>query len=277
MVGSPVHEKGHRGQEVARLQRHLGVHPDGEFGARTELALKNYQDTNGLVPDGRSGPKTREVLGIQIYSGIDISKWNKITSWDKLVASGMASFCWIKATEGNSYVCPVFPEHSKAAKAMGIPYGAYHFARPDLHTDPHKEVTNFASHCIPTPGNLRPVLDFEVAGDHSADSLRSWVATFLSEFETQVGVEPIVYTGGNMVKYHLDSDTTGISDYDLWHAFYPRRSKLCRGIKKDRLGGWKEWSVWQWTGSGNLPGTSGEIDRNWLVGGRPAFERMIIE
>ena len=79
-----------------------------------------------------------------------------------------------------------------------------------------------------------------------------------------------------MTKYHLRGITTGIDDYSLWHAYYPRGGDLSKGIKKDRLGGWSEWRVWQWTGSGVLEGSTGKIDRNWLVGGPSAFREIIV-
>lgn len=61
-------EKGDVGVEVADMQRALlekGFDPkgiDGKFGSNTEKALKAFQKANGLVTDGKCGPKTREVL-----------------------------------------------------------------------------------------------------------------------------------------------------------------------------------------------------------------------
>ena len=105
--------------------------------------------------------------------------------------------------------------------------------------------------------------------------LINWVLTFLQEVEAQTCVRPIIYTGGNMTKYHLKNDTTGVDDYTLWHAYYSKKA-LKRGIKVDRLGSWPEWRVWQWTGSGQLDGVSGDIDRNWLVGGQQGFDDILV-
>ena len=270
-----IHKEGSSGQEVGRIQEKLKILIDGNFGPMTKKAVAGYQSDNNLVPDGHVGPRTREALEIQIYAGIDISKWNDIDNWPALKESGLAEFCWVKATEGNNYLCPKFKSHIKDLDSANIPYGAYHFARPDLHLDPHKEVRNFVDNCLIEKGNLRPVLDFERAGDHSPDSIRSWVLTFLKEFELHSGVRPIIYTGGNMTKYYLRSDTAGIDKYTLWHAYYSKKA-LKSGIKKDRLGGWREWRVWQWTGSGQLPGSNGNIDRNWLVGGPAGLKEIKI-
>jgi len=271
-----IHKKESRGQEVARIQKALSLAQDSHFGPQTEQAVRDFQSSAGLNIDGQVGPLTRRELEIEIYSGIDISKWNKIEDWKKLKASGMAEFCWIKATEGNDYLCAKYSTHVKNIIKAGVPYGAYHFARPDLHLDPHKEVKNFVKHSPIEKGNLRPVLDFEKAGNHDPDSIRNWVLTFLQEFEIQTGIRPLIYTGGNMTKYYLMRDTTGIDDYTLWHAYYPKNRDLTKGIKKDRLGGWKEWRIWQWTGSGTIEGAGSNIDRNWLVGGRAGFDEIII-
>jgi murein L,D-transpeptidase YcbB/YkuD len=49
---------GTRGSTVKALQEKLGVTADGQFGAGTERALKEYQKTNGLKADGLAGPAT---------------------------------------------------------------------------------------------------------------------------------------------------------------------------------------------------------------------------
>jgi peptidoglycan hydrolase-like protein with peptidoglycan-binding domain len=49
---------GTRGSTVKVLQEKLGVTADGQFGAGTERALKEYQKANGLKADGLAGPAT---------------------------------------------------------------------------------------------------------------------------------------------------------------------------------------------------------------------------
>lgn len=50
------------GNEVEQLQKRLGLYQDGIFGWRTRGAVKAYQLSHGLVPDGIVGPLTRTVL-----------------------------------------------------------------------------------------------------------------------------------------------------------------------------------------------------------------------
>ena len=61
-------EKGDKGPEVEKAQKALlekGFDPkgiDGIFGPNTEKATKAFQKANGLTPDGKIGPKTRDIL-----------------------------------------------------------------------------------------------------------------------------------------------------------------------------------------------------------------------
>ncbi|MBP5976220.1 peptidoglycan-binding protein [Brasilonema sp. CT11] len=67
----PILKKGSQGPEVTRLQNLLNqadrkknfgnpppLHVDGEFGANTETAVKNFQKFYGLTIDGVVGSKT---------------------------------------------------------------------------------------------------------------------------------------------------------------------------------------------------------------------------
>ncbi|MBD1381077.1 N-acetylmuramoyl-L-alanine amidase [Metabacillus arenae] len=49
---------GFRGKNVERIQRAVGVTPDGIFGPKTEAAIKDYQKRQGLEVDGIVGPIT---------------------------------------------------------------------------------------------------------------------------------------------------------------------------------------------------------------------------
>lgn len=59
-----VLEKGHQGDDVKAVQRALGITPDGNFGPKTEAAVKLFQADQGLVADGLVGRMTRAALGI---------------------------------------------------------------------------------------------------------------------------------------------------------------------------------------------------------------------
>jgi LAS superfamily LD-carboxypeptidase LdcB len=59
--GSPV-KKGSKGPQVMLVQAALGIKADGDFGPKTEAAVKAWQQSNGLTADGVIGPITWDKL-----------------------------------------------------------------------------------------------------------------------------------------------------------------------------------------------------------------------
>lgn len=64
MQGSPI-------QALQHLLRHRGatIAADGIFGAQTEAAVKAFQQSNGLVADGKAGPQTWPKLIVTVRRG----------------------------------------------------------------------------------------------------------------------------------------------------------------------------------------------------------------
>jgi putative chitinase len=57
-------KNGSKGPEVKKIQEKLGVEPTGNFGPKTEAAVKAWQKANGLKDDGIVGPNTLTKMGI---------------------------------------------------------------------------------------------------------------------------------------------------------------------------------------------------------------------
>ena len=62
-VERPELVRGSQGDHVVFLQQRLGIKADGDFGPKTEAAVKAFQQQHGLGADGRVGPKTWAALG----------------------------------------------------------------------------------------------------------------------------------------------------------------------------------------------------------------------
>ncbi len=54
----PTLRRGAKGDLVKQIQRAVGVTADGDFGPKTEAAVRAFQRHRGLVPDGIVGPLT---------------------------------------------------------------------------------------------------------------------------------------------------------------------------------------------------------------------------
>lgn len=60
--GRPTLRRGMTGDLTKTVQGKVGVEVDGEFGPKTEAAVRAFQRTHGLVPDGIVGPRTWRAL-----------------------------------------------------------------------------------------------------------------------------------------------------------------------------------------------------------------------
>jgi peptidoglycan DL-endopeptidase CwlO len=57
-------KKGSKGEAVKKVQQIVGATVDGQFGPKTDAAVREYQTTHGLVSDGIVGPKTAAHMGL---------------------------------------------------------------------------------------------------------------------------------------------------------------------------------------------------------------------
>ena len=61
-TGRPTLRRGMTSEFVKQLQQKLKLQADGNFGAGTEAAMREFQRKHGLVPDGIVGPKSWALL-----------------------------------------------------------------------------------------------------------------------------------------------------------------------------------------------------------------------
>ena len=91
----------------------------------------------------------------KIVHGADISHHQTQTL--DLKAAMKAGLQWLyhKATEGDTMVDDHYKARRALAKKAGLPFGAYHFARPEK-SDAVAEAKRFLKVAAPVPGDLRP-------------------------------------------------------------------------------------------------------------------------
>ena len=196
--------------------------------------------------------------------GIDVSHYQNVIDWTQVAASGVR-FAFAKATEGTGYVDPTYATNLAGATANGIAFGAYHFARPDLH--PNGAVTE-ADHFVDTaqiaPGNLLPVLDIERSGSLTPVEMTDWILSWLGEVTTRTGVMPMVYTSP-IGWSNRTGDTTAIADAGytmLWVAHWNVDTPAVPGNDWEGHG----WTFWQYSDCGHVPGITHCVDGDWFNG-----------
>lgn len=143
-----------------------------------------YTEANRKEPDMATKP-------LPVH-GSDISHHQGSVNLEKAKSAGLR-WLYHKATEGDSWVDDRFKERRAAAAKAGLPFGAYHFARPER-GDAVAEALRFLAVAKPQPGDLRPALDLETDEGLSMNQIREWARAFVDRVHAAIGVYPIVYT-----------------------------------------------------------------------------------
>jgi len=201
--------------------------------------------------------------------GIDVSNAQGSIEWPKVAPH--VAFVFLKTSEGMTFNDPTYTvERVKAIRRAGIPFGPYHFARPD-NNDGAAEARRFVQRARSCgwgkPGDLPGVLDIET-GPEGRPSVR-FVRRFAREYRKLTGHRVIVYTG-SFWRDAMRNPVT-LTRSRLWLAAYVTeyRPYVPRA--------WKRPVIWQFTDRANVPGVSGGVDGDtWLRSSR-AFERMRIK
>jgi GH25 family lysozyme M1 (1,4-beta-N-acetylmuramidase) len=198
-----------------------------------------------------------------VIRGIDVSSHQPRVDWARVKADGIG-FVYIKATEGVGFVDPKFGAHWAGAKSVGLPRGAYHFARPDTGSggtaatakkDANAEADAFLATAAPRSGDLLPVLDLETAG-LSPSLMVVWATAWLERVRARTGVRPVLYTYPGF--WSRMGNTRTLGSYPLWIASY--------GVSSPQVpAGWSRYTIWQYTSSGSVPGIAGNVDMNQLA------------
>ena len=229
-------------------------------GATAEGA--GYAGSSGEA--GPSGPPLATAQPANSLPGIDVSHYQDVINWTKVAASGQR-FAIAKATEGTGYIDPMYATNRAGAMANGIVFGAYHFARPDLHpSNPEGEADHFVDTAQLGPGNIVPVLDLERQGTLSQTKLTAWILRWLDEVTARTGVRPMVYTSPNGWKNRTgDTPVVAEAGYTmLWVAHW--------GVSSPTVpaGDWagNGWTFWQYGDCGHVAGIQGCVDVDWFGG-----------
>jgi hypothetical protein len=71
---------GSKGAKVAEVQTKLGLKADGNFGPRTQAAVKLFQQQKGIEADGIVGNETAHLLGVELETlDTDSKFYNQVT------------------------------------------------------------------------------------------------------------------------------------------------------------------------------------------------------
>ena len=181
-----------------------------------------------------------------VTTGVDVSNHQGEVDMRALADQGV-QFVYVKATEGASFVDEYFDENWSAAKAAGIPRGAYHFFSFD--TPGADQAASFIATVGPLEGDLIPVVDVEWYKDKknnppAKEDLVRELGEYLDALEAEYGVKPMIYSTGALYNDYI-ADAFGA--YPRW----VRSVSLPAWLYVDR------YTLWQYSSRGKLDGSTG--------------------
>ncbi|QIY67996.2 GH25 family lysozyme [Streptomyces sp. RLB1-33] len=186
--------------------------------------------------------------------GLDVSAYQETVDWSAVATDG-ASFAYVKATEGTSYISSRFSQQYDGAAAVGLIRGAYHFARPDKAsgTDQADYFVDHGGAWQPDGKTLPGVLDIEATPGLPAcygispDATVRWIAAFDSEYRRRTGRHPVINSNTSWWSQCTGNSSAFAATNLLWIGSWT-------GTPHPLPNGWASYAFWQTSDSGTFPG-----------------------
>lgn len=200
--------------------------------------------------------------------GIDVARFQDSVDWHAARAAGV-QFAFIKATEGGDMLDPRFGDHWRGARSASIPRGAYHFFY--FCTSAADQARWFVRHVPREAGALPPILDMEwnafsptCRKRPPGEIVRREAKVFLDMLERHYGQRPIIYTTPEFYRVNEMQQMDGEEFWLRSTAKHPREVYPSQ-----------QWSFWQYSGTGTVPGINGAVDLNAFSGGAAEWKRWL--
>ena len=199
--------------------------------------------------------------------GVDVADYQHphgaAIDWPQVAAAGY-KFAFVKATEGDYYVNPYYASDLAQAKAAGLYATGYHFAIPNVSDGASQADYALANGGYASDGRTLPLaLDIEY-NPYGAEcyglspaQLVSWLSAFTAEVQRVTSQQPIIYTTADWWDT-CTGDSTAFGSDALWVAGYVSGSPPMPA-------GWANWTFWQYTSRGTVPGITGSVDVSYFL------------
>ena len=299
MIDMVTVRTGSKGRIVVALQRALQargevVSVDGVAGPQTMRAAARVLGLPEVAPLS-SAELSR--LGVPLVYGIDLSGHNEggnkpEVDFQRVHAAGIR-FCYLKLTEGTSYRNREATRQASECRRYGIAAGGYHFADPsarraldlvDLGLDAKAEADHYVEVRREVFGKRGPqlfdMLDLErtyradlsaaawaaIGGTsrRRAELAALWCLSWRAVVKASTGAAPAgLYTGkwawDAYLKAAPEAVLAELRASPLWLASYNTGAEPARQIPG------YPWAIWQYSGSGSVPGVTGKCDLNVML------------
>lgn len=206
--------------------------------------------------------------------GPDLNEFSRDVNF--LTLAKNSDFIYLRASgsgTGKLRIDNKFLEFAKECRRLGIPCGAYHFAKPSKDLDSAVIQADQFIDVLQQGfgdgdyGDLFPVLDVETPTDKSLTTteLVNWIDRFRDRFEEKTRRRLMLYTGAFFIDEYNNFYVPGrgypLKNMLLWIAMY---TKIPGNppYPKDQ-GGWSKWRIWQFSEDLVVEGVGNPVDANW--------------
>lgn len=190
--------------------------------------------------------------------GNDISHWQGQIDWETYKKN--THFVIAKATDGASMIDSWYGFNRQQVRLAGLPFGSYHFVEGQ---DVNTEAERFCSVIDGDPIREGEILclDYEIALKDPVSWCKTWLDVVSGHFG---GMKPYIYLNQSVVK---DFDWTPIinAGYPLWLASY-------QADGSGNTGKWPFMALQQTSSTQQVPGISGNVDRDVFFGDVSQFK-----
>lgn len=205
-------------------------------------------------------PTPTQQADAPLISGIDVSHHNGDIDFGRVRDAGY-EFVFLKTTQDNDFIDPMFATNLARARAAGLAAGGYHFF--DYTLDGDVQADHFLDRLEAAGGlddTLPPVIDVECWSPiglsiHAVSAAR--LRDLVARVYERTGRLPMIYTSVLMWK-EVVGNADGFEDLPLWAACWDCEAP------PSIAPGWDGWTFWQ-TGLDRIPGV-GSLDGNVFRG-----------
>lgn len=186
---------------------------------------------------------------MKVYNGIDLSKHNVVTDWDKVKTQ--VDFVILRAggNYGGFYKDPKFEQYYNSCKLRGIPMGAYYDVGKCFYT--HETGLEYAQHfknlLSGKTFELPVYADIEVTPKKYKKWITAAALSFCMFMESHKYFVGIYGSDISTFKEALEDDK--LQAFTHWVARY--------GNKPNYV---KEYGIWQKSSTGRIEGIKGNVD-----------------
>lgn len=198
--------------------------------------------------------KARSAQNTSSVVGIDVSEHQGVINWDQVKASGTVDFVLIRCGYGQNYTSQddvYWQRNVSECERLGIPYGVYLYSYAKTTAEAESEAAHVLR--LIAGKNLSYPVYYDMEDKRTIGSNYAAIAQTFCNAISSAGYEVGVYASLSWWNDYLTDPV-----FDNWDRWVAQWNSTC-----DYQG---EYSLWQYTSQGSVPGISGNVDMNYWMG-----------